>query len=73
MHDPDATDTPAETRPITLLLVDDHPVVRKGTRELLEGETDLRVIGEADSGEDAVHKARSLRPDVNRIIYLQQA
>jgi DNA-binding NarL/FixJ family response regulator len=64
MHDPDATDTPAETRPITLLLVDDHPVVRKGTRELLEGETDLRVIGEADSGEDAVHKARSLRPDV---------
>ena len=31
--------------PITLLLVDDHPVVRKGTRELLEGEADLRVNG----------------------------
>ena len=55
------TDTP---RTISLLLVDDHPVVRKGTRELLEGESDLRVIGEAGSGEEAVTQARALKPDV---------
>ncbi|MFD2610227.1 response regulator [Deinococcus taklimakanensis] len=50
--------------PITLLLVDDHPVVRKGTRELLEGEADLRVVGEAGSGEEAIAQARALHPDV---------
>lgn len=60
MHD---TDLPP-ARPITLLLVDDHPVVRKGTRELLETESDLRVVGEADSGEAAVRQARVLTPDV---------
>ncbi|GAA5511449.1 transcriptional regulatory protein LiaR [Deinococcus carri] len=67
MHDADApdADTPeTQTRPITLLLVDDHPVVRKGTRELLEGEADLRVVGEAESGEEAIRQARSLTPDV---------
>ncbi|MDO4246835.1 MAG: response regulator transcription factor [Deinococcus sp.] len=52
------------TRPITLLLVDDHPVVRKGTRELLEGESDMQVLGEAGSGEEALTQARALRPDV---------
>ncbi|WP_293912025.1 response regulator transcription factor [Deinococcus sp.] len=51
-------------RTISLLLVDDHPVVRKGTRELLEGQTDLRVVGEADSGLMAVEQARELQPDV---------
>ncbi|PYE56427.1 response regulator [Deinococcus yavapaiensis] len=49
---------------ISLLLVDDHPVVRKGTRDLLEGEADLRVVGEAESGEEAILKARALTPDV---------
>lgn len=49
---------------ISLLLVDDHPVVRKGTRDLLEGEADLRVVGEAESGEEAIEQARALRPDV---------
>ena len=58
-------DTESETsRAITLLLVDDHPVVRKGTRELLEGESDLHVVGEAGSGEEAITKARALTPDV---------
>jgi len=50
--------------PITLLLVDDHPVVRKGTRELLETEPDLRVVGEASSGEEAILRARALNPHV---------
>lgn len=49
---------------ITLLLVDDHPVVRKGTRELLEGEADMLVLGEAENGEEAVQKAQELRPAV---------
>ena len=49
---------------IRLLLVDDHPVVRKGTRDLLEQERDLEVVGEADSGEAAITQARALKPDV---------
>jgi DNA-binding NarL/FixJ family response regulator len=53
-----------EGQPITLLLVDDHPVVRKGTRDLLDGEHDFRVVGEAGSGEEAIEKARDLVPDV---------
>ena len=58
-------DTESETsRAITLLVVDDHPVVRKGTRELLEGESDLHVVGEAGSGEEAITRARALTPDV---------
>lgn len=52
------------TQPITLLLVDDHPVVRKGTRELLEGESDMQVLGEAGSGEEAVKLASELQPAV---------
>lgn len=63
MHDPEGT-PPGGNRPITLLLVDDHPVVRKGTRELLENEPDLHVIGEAESGEEAIRQARVLTPDV---------
>ncbi len=53
-----------EGQPIRLLLVDDHPVVRKGTRDLLDGETDFQVVGEAGSGEEAILKARELTPDV---------
>ena len=53
-----------EGQPIRLLLVDDHPVVRKGTRELLDTEHDFQVVGEAASGEEAVLKARELVPDV---------
>lgn len=53
-----------DARNIRLLLVDDHPVVRKGTRDLLEGEADLEVVGEAESGERAIEQARQLRPDV---------
>ncbi|WP_189087446.1 response regulator [Deinococcus ruber] len=54
----------SEGRPIRLMLVDDHPVVRKGTRELLDGEADLSVVGEVGSGEEAIVMARDLLPDV---------
>ncbi|MFC6021321.1 response regulator [Plantactinospora solaniradicis] len=49
---------------ITVLLVDDHPVVRDGLRGMLNSETDLVVVGEAGSGLEAVTLARAHRPDV---------
>lgn len=52
------------TRPITILLADDHAVLRQGTAELLRREKDLKVIGEAANGEQAIEMAQSLRPDV---------
>ena len=49
---------------ITVLLADDHTVVRQGFRALLEAEQDIAVVGEADTGRQAVGLARKLRPDV---------
>jgi NarL family two-component system response regulator LiaR len=49
---------------ITVLLADDHVLMREGTRELLEREDDLEVVGEAGDGEQAVELAIELRPDV---------
>lgn len=48
----------------TVLLVDDHPVVREGLRGMIDAEDDLTVIGEAGSGAEAIGLAGSLRPDV---------
>ena len=48
----------------TVLLVDDHAVFRKGLRLLLEAEPDLRVVGEAGDGQEAIDLARKLSPDV---------
>jgi len=53
--------TPAR---ITVLLADDHTVVREGLRILLDSESDIAVLGEAASGREAVVMARKLRPDV---------
>jgi DNA-binding NarL/FixJ family response regulator len=49
---------------ITVLLVDDHSLVRRGFRRLLEDEPDISVVGEASDGEEAVKLARSLKPRV---------
>lgn len=48
----------------TVLLVDDHPVVREGLRGMIDAEHDLTVVGEAGSGAEAIAMAESLRPDV---------
>ncbi|GAA3554841.1 response regulator transcription factor [Amycolatopsis ultiminotia] len=49
---------------ITIMLVDDHPVVREGLRGMLEAEADLTVVGEAGSGDEAVALDRVKQPDV---------
>lgn len=49
---------------IRILVVDDHAVVRMGLISLLETESDITVVGEASNGEEAVGKARKLRPDL---------
>jgi len=49
---------------ISVLLVDDHSLVRRGFRRMLEDEPDLEVVGEASDGEEAVKIARSLKPHV---------
>ena len=49
---------------ITVLVVDDHTLMRDGTRQLLQHEPDLRVIGEAENGEQAVALAGTLLPNV---------
>jgi two-component system response regulator NreC len=52
------------TDPVRVLLVDDHTVLRSGLRLLLEQQSDLQVVGEADSGASGVEQALELRPDV---------
>ncbi|MER7168687.1 response regulator transcription factor [Micromonospora sp. NPDC000207] len=49
---------------ISVLLVDDHPVVRAGVRAMLDGEDDIQVTGEAASGAEAVAAVLSDPPDV---------
>lgn len=49
---------------ITILLADDHTIVRQGLAKVLEGEPNLRVVGEARDGREAVSKAEQLKPDV---------
>ena len=49
---------------IKILIADDHAVVREGTRQILEQETDMTVVAEAGDGEEAVRLAGSFKPDV---------
>jgi len=51
-------------KPIRIFMADDHAIVRKGLRTLIESESDMEVIGEASDGVEAVLKVRSLQPDV---------
>ncbi|WP_312856389.1 response regulator transcription factor [Nocardioides pelophilus] len=56
--------TPRSERPIKIFLLDDHEVVRRGMRELLESEPDIEVIGESGSAVEAMRRIPALRPDV---------
>lgn len=49
---------------LRILLADDHPIVRAGLCAVLSAEPDIEMIGEADSGDDAVRLAAELRPDL---------
>jgi len=52
------------TEPISILIVDDHEVVRKGIRSYLDTLSDYRVVGEASTGEEAIHIVEEFIPDV---------
>ncbi|WP_455355516.1 response regulator [Streptomyces sp. SYSU K217416] len=57
--------TPATpSAPTRILLADDHALVRRGVRLILDGEPDLTVVAEAGDGAEAIDKARALRPDL---------
>jgi two-component system, NarL family, nitrate/nitrite response regulator NarL len=49
---------------IRIVIADDHPIFRDGLRRLLEAETDLKVVGEACDGAEAVKLARQFKPDI---------
>ena len=50
--------------PIRVLVVDDHPVVRRGIKSLLAEEDDIEVVGEATNGKEAIQQVAQLHPDV---------
>ena len=52
---------------ITVLCVDDHAIVREGVVSLVEGDPDLKVVGEADSAKQAIAAFRATKPDVTVI------
>lgn len=49
---------------VTVLLADDHPIVRQGLRHLLEAEADLKIVGEAEDGLQAVQLSEKFKPNV---------
>jgi len=49
---------------INVLIVDDHDLVRHGIKKLLASTSDIKIVGEAETGEEAVQIARELKPDV---------
>jgi DNA-binding NarL/FixJ family response regulator len=50
--------------PLQILIVDDHAVVRRGVRSLLESQPDWQIAGEATTGREAVELAKQLQPDI---------
>ena len=53
-----------EASPIRILVADDHPVVREGVAALVGGQPDMRVVGEASNGREAIQQFRAHHPDV---------
>jgi len=53
-----------KSQPIRIVIADDHPIFRDGLRRLLESEPNLKVLGEASDGAEAVKLAHQLKPDI---------
>lgn len=53
-----------ERSPIRLVIADDHPIFRKGLRQVIEAEARLTVVAEADDGDGALAQIRQLQPDI---------
>jgi DNA-binding NarL/FixJ family response regulator len=64
MTKPPIPSIPTFQRAIQVLIAEDHMFVRQGLKSLLEGEGDIKVVGEAENGRIAVEMAHKLRPDV---------
>ncbi|MDH6696990.1 response regulator transcription factor [Streptomyces sp. MAA16] len=60
----DGTGQFSEQRPVRVFLLDDHEVVRRGLRDLLDAEPDIEVVGEAGTIDQAMARGPALRPDV---------
>ncbi|MET9725932.1 response regulator transcription factor [Streptomyces zaomyceticus] len=58
------SDLPTAAAPTRVFLVDDHEVVRRGLRDLIDDEPDMEVVGEAATAEQALARGPALRPDV---------
>ncbi|MCB8983388.1 MAG: response regulator transcription factor [Ardenticatenaceae bacterium] len=58
------TEPSPDARPIRLLIVDDHPVVRDGLRAILSTQPDFAVVAEAGNGREAIQQAAALQPDI---------
>ncbi len=52
------------SREISIIIADDHPIVRKGLREIIEADVHLKVLAEADDGEEAVALVEKLKPEI---------
>jgi DNA-binding NarL/FixJ family response regulator len=61
---PAASGDPVRGRPVRVLLVDDHAILRGGLRALLDLEDDLAVVSEAGTGEEGLEQVEKLKPDV---------
>ncbi|WP_206240396.1 response regulator [Novosphingobium terrae] len=55
---------PSPARPISVLCVDDHPLLRDGIAAIIESQSDIVLVGEASNGHEAIALHRSLKPDI---------
>lgn len=55
---------PMSDKSITIVIADDHAIVRQGLKKILKEEKDIQVVGEAQNGREAVDKVQELRPDL---------
>jgi len=53
-----------QNKKILVLLADDHTIVRRGVRMLIDSQADMEVVGEASNGREAIEQARRLQPDI---------